>query len=1079
MLTDMDWLEAPGMSAAEWRDTVGGAILSGTVWEDANADGDRDLGENGIEGVRVWLDGNPANGVWDEAESSAVTESDGSWQLTGILPGTYEVRRELEGGWTVTSPAEGFQTVDVGVDSTHEGLDLGSACSNQELCSPVPDQHPYTETFINDQMFIRSYSDIPSWTTFEKTDIPSADWLCGIGGYQSTDGNINENENDTIIRATVSHSEEYVRYSIDFISEAFNESWDRVDLVCLSRDLVSDNTPDPDKPFVVQFFDDLGDDFDYQTDFDTENYHCGLFEYAAYGGMINANKRRHIMVARAYENAETGHWHMRGEFRSRNREPENWSMRLLCSDRDLVANWFGEAGKPMVTRRLVDIPRLVPHDTGFPKDEWACFIDGLEIYDGDINENSGTEDRIIQAYMQEGATNWEAVVSFKTHGSDGDKENWNVDILCHRKGVPTVDGSVGVSAMPVLEPGYFVGLSAEWAPYPDAAEYRVTRSWEDSCGSESITETTSATEAVTSTVLNCGAPDTCMEHAITVEAYSENGILLATGTDSFCEIGFSDVPAAPEDLVVSGEDRALSLSWSEPSLDGGAPVTLYEYEISGVYDSVFISETTTGSSATEGGLQNGNLYEVRVRAQNEHGWGAWTDYVEGTPQVALSVTSTPYFEPGFFVGNRATWTAVSGATSYRVTHYREDACGSQEDTTTTTNTRSSSGLHGNCGAPEHCYLMRATVEALNSGNAVIAVGSDEFCEVGDPAPGPPEAPTDVTVTRRDGALDFSWLAPLDDGASPITSYEYQVEPVGGGSILSGTSATTSASQGGLQNGTAYNVRVRAGNIHGFGPWSADVAGTPIGVVSVSAAPDLEPGYMIGLTANWPAYSGATSYRVTHSYSSSCASGSEEETTSATSSSSSLVFNCDAPELCLTREAKVEAYNAVGTLLAEGTTSFCEVGDAGSTLPGAPTNLVVTPGDGSLSFSWNEPARYRQRADPVATNTRSSPRTKPGTPALRAYDRGDPGRSAERSDLLRARPRPEQGRLRTLDPRGSGDPPGTALTVTSTPYYQPGYLVGNRATWSAVTGATQLPGDPRPRGRLRFGHQRRHHHQHPQ
>lgn len=123
------------------------------------------------------------------------------------------------------------------------------------------------------------------------------------------------------------------------------------------------------------------------------------------------------------------------------------------------------------------------------------------------------------------------------------------------------------------------------------------------------------------------------------------------------------------------------------------------------------------------------------------------------PAPALELTISPYFDPGYLVGLAATWEPVAGAELYRVTHFRQDDCGSATVALTTAGLSSGSGLHRNCGAPESCYFKQATVEALDGEGTVLASAQDSFCEVGYLEEPPPEGlslddlPANVSNTR--------------------------------------------------------------------------------------------------------------------------------------------------------------------------------------------------------------------------------------------------------------------------------------------------------------------------------------------
>lgn len=78
--------------------------ISGMVWHDADADGERDADEHAIPSMVVFLD-DDADGVRDSTEVTAVTDSVGAYRFEG-LDGrqSYTVTQELTLGWTNTAP---------------------------------------------------------------------------------------------------------------------------------------------------------------------------------------------------------------------------------------------------------------------------------------------------------------------------------------------------------------------------------------------------------------------------------------------------------------------------------------------------------------------------------------------------------------------------------------------------------------------------------------------------------------------------------------------------------------------------------------------------------------------------------------------------------------------------------------------------------------------------------------------------------------------------------------------------------------------------------------------------------------
>ncbi len=86
----------------------------------------------------------------------------------------------------------------------------------------------------------------------------------------------------------------------------------------------------------------------------------------------------------------------------------------------------------------------------------------------------------------------------------------------------------------------------------------------------------------------------------------------------------------------------------------------------------------------------------------------------------------------------------------------------------------------------------------------------------------PGAPTDLEATPGDGQLNLTWNAPTNNGGSPIAEYEVSMD---GGSTWTGT-IHTSFYANGLDNGTNYNIQVRAVNAVGKSA-AAFIIATPV------------------------------------------------------------------------------------------------------------------------------------------------------------------------------------------------------------------------------------------------------------
>jgi len=80
--------------------------IRGLLFNDANSNGVRDLGEAGLAGWTVYLD-DDGNGIFDSGEPSTTTAADGSYVFTGLAPATYAVATVGRTGWRQTSPGLG------------------------------------------------------------------------------------------------------------------------------------------------------------------------------------------------------------------------------------------------------------------------------------------------------------------------------------------------------------------------------------------------------------------------------------------------------------------------------------------------------------------------------------------------------------------------------------------------------------------------------------------------------------------------------------------------------------------------------------------------------------------------------------------------------------------------------------------------------------------------------------------------------------------------------------------------------------------------------------------------------------
>jgi hypothetical protein len=122
-------------------------------------------------------------------------------------------------------------------------------------------------------------------------------------------------------------------------------------------------------------------------------------------------------------------------------------------------------------------------------------------------------------------------------------------------------------------------------------------------------------------------------------------------------------PSAPTLNAPTAGNASVSLSWSAPSLNGGATITDYAvYRSATTGGETLLTKTGGALSYTDSGLVNGTTYYYQVAAINSAGTGALSNEVSATP------TGPPPL-PDFSVGVVPTARTISrgSSTTYTVT----------------------------------------------------------------------------------------------------------------------------------------------------------------------------------------------------------------------------------------------------------------------------------------------------------------------------------------------------------------------------------------------------------------------------
>jgi len=117
-------------------------VIAGTVFHDANANGTRDAGEPGLDGLTVWLDTNN-NAVLDAGEQRITTAADqfftptvneaGNWEFTHLPAGAYVVRVQIPEVLSATPEGARSFSLDLAVAGLQTGLNTAARYRFNEI----------------------------------------------------------------------------------------------------------------------------------------------------------------------------------------------------------------------------------------------------------------------------------------------------------------------------------------------------------------------------------------------------------------------------------------------------------------------------------------------------------------------------------------------------------------------------------------------------------------------------------------------------------------------------------------------------------------------------------------------------------------------------------------------------------------------------------------------------------------------------------------------------------------------------------------------------------------------------------
>jgi hypothetical protein len=259
------------------------------------------------------------------------------------------------------------------------------------------------------------------------------------------------------------------------------------------------------------------------------------------------------------------------------------------------------------------------------------------------------------------------------------------------------------------------------------------------------------------------------------------------------------VPGAPTGVTASGGNGQATVSWTDPTSDGGSAITQYTVTAQPGGASCTVSSASATSCAVTG-LTDGTAYTFSVTATNADGTGAASQASNSVVPVTVPDIPTDVAVAGGDAQVTVSWTppASDGGESAPPTYTVTSEPGGATCTTTGT----SCVITGLSNGTTYTFVVTASNTVGNGGTSTPSHTVTPMS--------PAAAPADVTAVGGNGVTTVSWTPPSSNGGTAITSYTVTAEP--GGETC--TTTTTSCVIRGLSNGAGYTFTVQAINAAG-------------------------------------------------------------------------------------------------------------------------------------------------------------------------------------------------------------------------------------------------------------------------
>jgi hypothetical protein len=451
---------------------------------------------------------------------------------------------------------------------------------------------------------------------------------------------------------------------------------------------------------------------------------------------------------------------------------------------DANGNYYGAADTAPVSGELIGIPTNLTFAGLLQVGETASALDG--------GSSAVWEAGIACASPSGVVTNaWNTQVTFSASGNDPNGFTWSA-VPGTVAAAPTGPAALSGNASATVT--WTDPTSNGGSPITAYDVYASTTSPPSTSGTPNATVSGASASSASITGLTNGTP-----YFFVVTAVNSVGQSLASSVTS--TIPAATVPGAPTSPSATPGDTSATVTWTDPTNNGGSPITGYD-----VYASTTSPPSTSGTpNATVNGatatsvsvpaLTDGTPYFFVVTAVNNVGQSSPSSVATTTPVATATVPGAPT-SPSATPGDTSatvTWTDPTNNGGSPITGYDVYASATSPPSTTGTPSATVNGATATSvsvpaltdGTP-YFFVVTAVNNVGQSSPSTVATTTPA-------APSIPDAPTSLTVARNKKLATVSWTDPASSGGSPITGYDVYASTTSPPSTTGTPSATVSGS----------------------------------------------------------------------------------------------------------------------------------------------------------------------------------------------------------------------------------------------------------------------------------------------